>query len=55
LPETELAARAQAVGLTGNAYNDVNTALHQAMNKADKHDMILVCGSVFVVGEVALR
>ena len=54
LPETELAARAQAVGLTGNAYNDVNTALEQAMQKAEKHDMILVCGSVFVVGEVNL-
>jgi dihydrofolate synthase/folylpolyglutamate synthase len=54
LPETELAARAQAAGLTGNAYNDVNTALEQAMQKAEKHDMILVCGSVFVVGEVSL-
>ena len=54
LPETELAARAQAVGLTGNAYGDVNTALHQAMSRADKRDMILVCGSVFVVGEVSL-
>jgi dihydrofolate synthase/folylpolyglutamate synthase len=54
LPETELAARAQAIGLKGNAYGDVNTALQQAMNKANKRDMILVCGSVFVVGEVSL-
>jgi dihydrofolate synthase/folylpolyglutamate synthase len=54
LPETELAARAQTVGLTGNAYGDVNTALQHAMSRADKRDMILVCGSVFVVGEVSL-
>jgi dihydrofolate synthase / folylpolyglutamate synthase len=54
LPETELAARAQALGLNGHAYGDVNTALQQAMLRADKHDMILVCGSVFVVGEVSL-
>jgi dihydrofolate synthase/folylpolyglutamate synthase len=54
LPETELAARAQAIGLNGHAWSDVNTALQQAMNRADKRDMILVCGSVFVVGEVSL-
>jgi dihydrofolate synthase / folylpolyglutamate synthase len=53
LPETELAARAQALGLSGHTYGDVNTALQEAMHKADKRDMILVCGSVFVVGEVA--
>ena len=54
LPETELAARAKAIDLDGHAYPDVNTALQQALQKADKHDMILVCGSVFVVGEVKL-
>jgi dihydrofolate synthase/folylpolyglutamate synthase len=54
LPETELAARAQALGLNGHSYGDVNTALQQAMSKADKRDLIVVCGSVFVVGEVSL-
>jgi dihydrofolate synthase / folylpolyglutamate synthase len=54
LPENELAARAQALGLNGHAYDDVNTALQQAMNKATRHDLVLVCGSVFVVGEVKL-
>ena len=53
LPEDELAARAQAIGLNGHTYSDVNTALQTAMNRADKRDMILVCGSVFVVGEVS--
>jgi dihydrofolate synthase / folylpolyglutamate synthase len=32
----------------------VNTALHHAMAKANKHDLVLVCGSVFTVGEVSL-
>jgi dihydrofolate synthase/folylpolyglutamate synthase len=54
LPETELATRAQALGLNGHSYGDVNTALQHAMGKADKRDLIVVCGSVFVVGEVNL-
>ncbi|MFL5746578.1 MAG: bifunctional folylpolyglutamate synthase/dihydrofolate synthase [Niastella sp.] len=54
LPENELAARAHAVGLNGHAYGDVNTALKEAMHRAEKKDMILVCGSVFVVGEVEI-
>jgi dihydrofolate synthase/folylpolyglutamate synthase len=55
LPEDELATRAQAIGLTGHHYPDVNTALQEAMRKAGKHDMVLVCGSVFVVGEVVMK
>lgn len=54
LPENELAARAHAVGLNGHAYSDVPTAVKEAMHRAEKKDMILVCGSVFVVGEVNL-
>ena len=54
LPENELAARAHAVGLNGHAYADVKTAVKEAMHRAEKKDMILVCGSVFVVGEVSL-
>jgi dihydrofolate synthase/folylpolyglutamate synthase len=54
LPEDELAAKGKAVGLIGHTYPDVNTALKEAMHKAGKHDMIVVCGSVFVVGEVQL-
>jgi dihydrofolate synthase/folylpolyglutamate synthase len=38
--------------LQGNVYNDVNTALDAAKNKASKDDMILVCGSIFLVGEL---
>jgi dihydrofolate synthase / folylpolyglutamate synthase len=52
LPEEQLAEKAHTIGLTGNHYADVNTALRAAMNHAGEKDLILVCGSVFVVGEV---
>lgn len=40
--------------LEGNAFPTVNEAVKEAMKKAAKDDLILVCGSVFVVGEVQL-
>jgi len=52
LPEDQLAAKGLAIGLSGNHYADVNTALKTALVNARKKDLILVCGSVFVVGEV---
>ncbi len=54
LPEDMLAAKANGAGLKGNHYPDVNMAVKEALNHAKKNDLILVCGSVFVVGEVAL-
>ena len=54
LPENELAESADAIGLEGNHYSDVNTALQSALSFALKKDLIVVCGSVFVVGEVTL-
>lgn len=52
LPEDQLAAKAATFQLSGLHYPDVNTALHAARQKAGKQDLVLVCGSVFVVGEV---
>ncbi|MBS1599828.1 MAG: bifunctional folylpolyglutamate synthase/dihydrofolate synthase [Bacteroidetes bacterium] len=52
LPEEELAEKAKAIGLTGNRYAFVKDALHAAINRAGKKDLVVVCGSVFVVGEV---
>jgi dihydrofolate synthase / folylpolyglutamate synthase len=52
LPETVLQQKALAVGLKGEVYSDVNDALKTALANASKEDLILVCGSVFVVGEV---
>jgi dihydrofolate synthase/folylpolyglutamate synthase len=52
LPEEQLAAKGNNIGLTGHSYPDVNTALKNALAHAKKEDLVLVCGSVFVVGEV---
>ena len=52
LPENLLLEKAMATGLDGEAYPEVNIALKTALGKASKDDLILVCGSVFVVGEV---
>jgi len=39
-------------GLKGEIFPDVNEAIKTALSKATRHDMILICGSVFLVGEV---
>lgn len=52
LPEDQLAAAAHAHGLTGDHFPDVNSALKAALYRATKNDLVIVCGSVFVVGEV---
>ena len=52
LPENELLERADKFRLKGNAYSEVNEALEAARNSASADDLIIVCGSVFVVGEV---
>jgi len=43
---------AKEIGLKGETYSDVNQAIKAALTNASKQDMILVCGSVFLVGEV---
>jgi len=40
------------IGLRGKAYAFVNDALHAARVKAKSNDLVIVMGSVFVVGEV---
>jgi dihydrofolate synthase/folylpolyglutamate synthase len=52
LPESDLQAKAEVAGLRGNAYSQVNAALDAAIRNANAADTIVVCGSVFVVGEV---
>ena len=52
MPEEMLAALAEKEGISGNTFPDVNTALENALQHAEKEDMILVCGSVFLIGEV---
>jgi len=53
LNENALADLAKQNGLEGKTFSDVNTALKEALTHAAKDDLILICGSVFLVGEVA--
>jgi dihydrofolate synthase/folylpolyglutamate synthase len=50
-----LLQKAQGHGLNGRKYPDVNTALKDAIAVAGKDDLIIVCGSVFLVGEVQIN
>ena len=52
MPEEELYAIALLHGLKGKVYPEVNRALQAAMAVAGPEDLILVCGSVFLVGEI---
>lgn len=52
LPENELQEKASLFQLKGHAYADVNTAIHSARQQAHEEDLIIICGSVFLVGEV---
>ena len=54
LPEDELLERAAKFHLNGSAYREVNLALQSAMDAASDEDLVIVCGSIFVVGEVDL-
>jgi dihydrofolate synthase/folylpolyglutamate synthase len=55
LPEMELLTRAAGLGLKGRSFPDVKQALEAAVLNAGSKDLILICGSVFLVGEVNLK
>lgn len=48
----ELQEKATAHGLNGNVYAHVNEAISAAQKHASATDLIVVCGSVFLVGEI---
>ena len=52
LPAAELAAAAQALGLEGDYYSDVNEAIRAAREAAQPKDLVLICGSIFIAAEV---
>jgi len=52
IESTELQRNAAQFKLKGKAYTDVNIAMKEARSKAHPDDLIIVCGSVFLVGEV---
>jgi dihydrofolate synthase / folylpolyglutamate synthase len=47
-----LQTRAEEYGLNGEVYPDVNAALQKAKALADVNDLIIVCGSIFLLAEV---
>ncbi len=53
LPALELQAQAALHHLYGDCFNDVNQAIAAAKKVAAQDDIIIVCGSVFLVGEVS--
>ena len=52
--ETDLQIKSKQYNLIGEHYKEVNEALAAAKKKASTSDFILVCGSVFLVGEVTV-
>ena len=52
LPAEILKEKAREFNLNGIVMKDVNEAIKEAKSRANKDDLILICGSVFLVGEV---
>ena len=52
LDAATLKEEARKLGLEGNDFTNVNDALSYAKEHSSKDDLILICGSVFVIGEL---
>ena len=52
LNKEDLKLKAENFGLQGNVFDDVNIALQVAKQHAHEKDLIIICGSVFLVAEV---
>lgn len=52
LPAEDLAKQAMQAGRRGKTFADVNLALEAARSDAEEDDLIIVCGSIFLVAEV---
>jgi len=52
LPHAELKSLANKKNLIGKSYDDVNEAISAAKKMANENDVILVCGSFFILAEV---
>jgi dihydrofolate synthase/folylpolyglutamate synthase len=55
MSQDELLQKASQYSLHGKAFSNVNIALYSASLNAKKEDIILVCGSIFLVGEISLN
>jgi dihydrofolate synthase/folylpolyglutamate synthase len=52
LPHAELKSLANEKNLIGESYDDVNEAISAAKKMANENDVIIVCGSFFILAEV---
>jgi dihydrofolate synthase/folylpolyglutamate synthase len=52
IPEDELMEKAATAKMKGDSFPHVNAALEFALQHSHPEDLIIVCGSVFLVGEV---
>jgi dihydrofolate synthase/folylpolyglutamate synthase len=52
LPVAELTEAAAGTGVSASAFEEVNSAVAAALGAAGPRDVILVCGSIFLVAEV---
>lgn len=55
LPAIDLQVKAKQFHLNGDCFETVNDAIDKALSAASPNDLVLVCGSVFLAGEVAGR
>jgi dihydrofolate synthase / folylpolyglutamate synthase len=52
MPVSELTEKANLAGLSGNSFENVNDAIATAKNNATANDVIMICGSFFVLAEL---
>jgi dihydrofolate synthase/folylpolyglutamate synthase len=52
LPHQELKAIAAGKNLNGDSFDDVNEAIAAAKKNAGEHDVIMICGSFFIIAEI---
>ncbi|MDQ3551074.1 MAG: bifunctional folylpolyglutamate synthase/dihydrofolate synthase [Bacteroidota bacterium] len=55
LPASELKSIADNLNLTGEVFTNVNEALQNVLSVAGKEDVIIVCGSIFLIAEVDIE
>jgi dihydrofolate synthase/folylpolyglutamate synthase len=53
LPAQTLVAEAARAGLAGSGYDDVNTALAEALHQSRPEDLIIVTGSNYIIAELS--
>ncbi len=52
MPHFELLEKAKTFELKGESFDNVNVAIDAARQKAKANDLIIVCGSIFLIAEV---